>query len=372
MVAQRKRGQPQRARPALGVLPQALHVHLAHRHAGGRQHLRRLVERHRQVRLAQLGELVLHAQAAEPQRRIRARRDHQPERGRRTVQQVVDVGVHRVGDLVEVVEHQHDRLLALRQRGGQRRDQRVGPRARVRRELGDRLARAGARERLEHGAPEPPPVAVGGIQREPGHRPGSPAGADPASEQRGLAGAGRPGDQRQGPPDALVEGVHQPAAIDDRRLLGWVRELRGRQAAGRLAGGRGRHSSLAGERTSSPTTSPAGSEGNSPVRWRGSGLQTTRRTCYERPRSDRLPRPCHRPAGHRRCCRGAEVSRDRARRHGDHRAPRGREGQAPPAVAGRRGRRVGRAVGRPDRPDLLHAAVRHGDRRGSGRRRPEP
>ena len=89
------------------------------------------------------------------------------------MQQLVDVGVHRVGDLVEVVEHEHDRLLRSASAVVSADDQRVGPRARVGRELGDRLARAGARERLEHGAPEPPPVAVGGSSDSQATGPGA-------------------------------------------------------------------------------------------------------------------------------------------------------------------------------------------------------
>ena len=117
--------------------------------------------------------------------------------GRRAVQELIEVAVDRLGDLVEVVEHEHDGLVAPVQRRDQRRRQAVDPVLRVGGERRHGLAGARAVERLEDRAPEPPAVGVGGVEREPGDRPRRPAGRDPASQQHGLARTGRRRDQRQ-------------------------------------------------------------------------------------------------------------------------------------------------------------------------------
>ena len=83
MVAQRQRGEPERAGPALRAVPQAAGVLLGERHAGQLQHLLGLLEGQRQRRLADLGQLVAQPQPPEPQRRVGARGDHDPQRGRR-------------------------------------------------------------------------------------------------------------------------------------------------------------------------------------------------------------------------------------------------------------------------------------------------
>ena len=74
--------------------------------------------------------------------------------GGRTVQQAVDVGVDGLVDLVEVVEHEHERLLAALQRVGERGHEAVRSRGRVRGERTQRLTAAGTADRMEHRPPE--------------------------------------------------------------------------------------------------------------------------------------------------------------------------------------------------------------------------
>ena len=114
---------------------------LGERHAGRLQHLLGLLERQRQRRLADLGQLVAQPQPPEPQRRVGARGDHDPQGGRRAVQELVEVAVDRLGDLVEVVEHEHDGLVAPVQRRDQRRRQAVDTALRVGGERRHRLRR---------------------------------------------------------------------------------------------------------------------------------------------------------------------------------------------------------------------------------------
>ena len=216
---------------------------LGERHAGQLQHLLGLLEGQRQRRLADLGQLVAQPQPPEPQRRVGARGDHDPQGGRRAVQELVEVAVDRLGDLVEVVEHEHDGLVAPVQCRDQRRRQAVDAALRVGGERRHGLAGARAVERLEDRAPEPPAVGVGGVEREPGDRPRRPAGRDPAPQQHGLARTGRRRDQRQGALRPLVERFVQPSTHHRRRLFRRQRELRGRQCAGASDGGVSRRSS---------------------------------------------------------------------------------------------------------------------------------
>ena len=162
MVAQRQRGEPERAGPALGVVPQAAGVLLGERHAGQLQHLRVSSKRQRQRRLADLGQLVLQPQPPEPQRRVGARGDHEPQRRRRVVQELVEVAVDRVGDLVEVVEHEHDRLVApVQRRAGRRSGGRPGP-------AGGRRAPPPPRRRRRGRAPRGPRARSAGGRRRRG------------------------------------------------------------------------------------------------------------------------------------------------------------------------------------------------------------
>ena len=362
VAPQRQGGETERARPALRVLPQPPQVVGVQGQADGGQHLAGLGERHGERRLADLRQPVLHAQPRQAQGRIRAGRDHDPERRRGMVQQLIEVRVRGRAGVAEVVEHEHDRLRPVVERRRQRRHEALDPAVRLAGQRRHRVAGAGAAERLEDGVPERAPVRVGGVEGQPGHRAGRPAGADPAREQDGLAGPGRGGDERQRGLRAGVQRVEQPRPCDDRRLVGGHGEHRRRQPSRRSSRGK-----------NGPLLIPGSVVGRGKLpddrAWSCSfkhkqACQYSRpRTTHERPRGHRLSGPRHR-AG-RRLQRGPRAAspRARARGHGDRRAARRRQGEAAPAVHDRRRRRHGRAVGRPHRPDLLRPALRHGHRR---------
>ena len=168
-----------------------------------------------QIGRADLGQPAVEAQAAEPDRRVRARDDHEAQRRRRVAHEPFEILVHGVDDLVEVVQHEHDRLPRRPQRVGERRQHQVhahglaradrqrrdasspvarraprGPRARS---GGDRRRRCRARARRR--------VPAGGLRRSTSsaarscrHRPARPPGsAAPAPRRRGArAAAGAP------------------------------------------------------------------------------------------------------------------------------------------------------------------------------------
>ena len=111
------RRQAQRGRPALGAPPERREVLGRERDAQRVEQRAGLVEREAQVGGADLGQAAVEAQAAEPDRRVRPRDDDEPQRRRREAREPLEILVDRVDDLVEVVEHEHDRLLgALRAR----------------------------------------------------------------------------------------------------------------------------------------------------------------------------------------------------------------------------------------------------------------
>jgi hypothetical protein len=231
MIAKRQSREAQRTDPPLGVFPQPPDVRLVHRHAELRQHLGGLREREGELRGPDLGQLVLEPEPPEAQRRVCARRQDDAQRRRRAPEETVDVGVHMVADLVEVVEHQHDRRRALRQGGRQGVQHPGDPLLAVRPGRRGREFHAGAVNRLQNRSPETPPVGVGGIERHPRDGSRGPAARDPAPEEDRLACARGRGHQRERPTTAGVEPVDQPGALDDGALVCRKRELRRRQPA---------------------------------------------------------------------------------------------------------------------------------------------
>ena len=117
MVLQRHGREAQRRRPPLGAPPERREV-LGRQHDAQRAEQRAgLVEREVQVGRADLGQAAVEAQTAESDRRVRPRDDDEPQGRRREAHEPFEILVDGVDDLVEVVEHEHDRLLgALRAR----------------------------------------------------------------------------------------------------------------------------------------------------------------------------------------------------------------------------------------------------------------
>ena len=238
MGAQRDRRHPEPGRPALGPLPEDAHRGRLELGPAGAQQRAGLGLGEGEIALADVGQIAGEPHAAEPQRRVDPRRGDDPQRGRRMPQEPVEVGDRgAVADLVQVVEDEHDRLVDVLERVDQLGHDEVDALGRVDGERGDGLRRARARERLDHAAPEPPPVAVEPLERQPRERALAAARGDPRAEQRALAGARRGGDQRQRRLQAALERRVQARARDPARRDAGRSELRRGERVGDLGAG---------------------------------------------------------------------------------------------------------------------------------------
>ena len=119
---------------------------------------------------------------------------------------------------VEVVEHE-DEVALLGEGVDEPRQQHLAQRCGDRRRLqrGVAQGRARARQRLDDVRPQDHRVVVAVVHGDPGHRAAGRAVLPPRREQRGLAEAGRAGDQAEPAPPALVEAVEEPRAADGLR-----------------------------------------------------------------------------------------------------------------------------------------------------------
>jgi hypothetical protein len=224
--AHRQRRESQTGGPALGALPQRLGRLRVHRDVRCAEQLDGLREREGEVAAADLGELAGHAQPPDAQRWVHARGDHEAQRGRGMAEQPVEVAQRRrVADLVQVLEHEHDRLVEVLERVHESGEDQVRVLAGLDLELGYGPAQPGAPQRLEHAAPETAAVGVHRVERQPRGRAAARGG--PLAEQRALAGARGSGHQRQRLAHPGVEPRAEPRAMHHR--LGHVR----RQELGR-------------------------------------------------------------------------------------------------------------------------------------------
>ncbi len=216
MLRQRHGSEAQRCRPALRAPPQRREI-LGRQHDAQRSEQRAgLVQREVQIGRADLGQAAVEAQTTEPDRRVRARDDDEPQGRRREAHEPFEVLVDRVDDLVEVVEHEHDRLLGPCERVGERgRHQAHAHRlARAHRQRRDRVVTRRLGQRRQHPAPEAAAIRVVGVERQPGDRSRRTVLRDPRAQQRALAGTGRSGHQRDRSLHAEVELVEQSMAHD--------------------------------------------------------------------------------------------------------------------------------------------------------------
>jgi hypothetical protein len=176
MALQRQPGKLQTGDPPFGAGRQGGHAVGGQVEPGGLAQQRgRLVLGEAQVALAHLGELAAGPQPGQRQRRVGAAGQHQPQAGRRALQQQGEAAVDR-RRLDEVVVVQHQRQLSgpgdqLVDDGGHHRLQRgrLGPAQQRGEPLADRDPRP-----VQRGgdvAPEPHRVVVAGVQRHPGDRP---------------------------------------------------------------------------------------------------------------------------------------------------------------------------------------------------------
>ncbi len=225
-VPQRERGQLQGGDPSLGAAAEGGDVGGVEVEAGGRGEERGgLGVREAEVGGTDLGEIAAGPQPGEGQRRVGPGADDQPHLRRQPLEQERHPRLDRrtLGEVV-VVQHQHDvvgehaQLVEHHRQHGLDR-----PAAAEQRQ--PRRPRAGCRplQRREHVGPERVGVAVGGIERHPGHRASVTRGCQPGGEQRGLAEAGRRRHQREPGPGA--ERLLEPGAGDEPVARGRDEEL---------------------------------------------------------------------------------------------------------------------------------------------------
>jgi hypothetical protein len=184
VLLQRQCRQAQRGRPSLRAAPEHREVLGCKHDAEPAEEGAGLVQGEAEVGGADLGQAAVEAQTTEPDRRVRARDDDEPQRRRREACEALEVLVDRVGDLVEVVEHEHDRLRA----SGERVDKRGQYQLHLHRLAwahGQSLDGVVAR-RLgkcpQNRTPEAAAVCVIGVERQPAHRSGRPALGDPRAQ----------------------------------------------------------------------------------------------------------------------------------------------------------------------------------------------
>ena len=143
--------------------------------------------------------------------------------------------------LVQVVDHEHDRLVQRAELGDQALDDRVAVELRRRRELLDEPVRAGGgAQLLDHREPEPLRVALAALDRHPGDAIAEAGVVDPRPKQDGLAAPGRRRDQRHATRHAGREPLEQRSPRDQRAPVLSERQHRRvpRPARARRAGGR--------------------------------------------------------------------------------------------------------------------------------------
>jgi hypothetical protein len=196
---QRQRRQAQRGSPALGLLEEPLELVGVQLDPVGVEQRPHLGGGELQVLGADLGELVREPQPGYRQVRVVPRREDQAQvrglvlqQGRQPLQWL------RSGDLVEVVEDQHDRPRQLVEGVDHLGEEaRVPARVRRHREPPQRVVsghRGRGGQRVEQCRPEPAVVVVVGVERYPRRFPGGPL-ARPLGQQQRLSRPGRRADQ---------------------------------------------------------------------------------------------------------------------------------------------------------------------------------
>ena len=216
----REAEEPQSGRPALRALDDRRELVVGELDPHPAEQRARLGLVERELASAQLGEIAGDAQHVQGERRVDPRCRHEVQLRRRHAQYAVercDRGGRRE---VQVVDHEHERLLEL---GGglhealdERRRRVVARRSEP---VEEHLAPERRADRVEQLLPERRPVRL--PQRDPRERRLTRAVAQPRREEDGLAGAGRPGDECQRAlRGAGVEQLEEPVALDDggRRL----------------------------------------------------------------------------------------------------------------------------------------------------------
>jgi hypothetical protein len=125
VVLQRQAGQPQSGGPPLRPPPQRRDLCIRQCRAEGGDQLGGLGTTERQLVGAYLGQATGHPQSCQPQGRVRPRHEDHPELRRGSSEQELDIGQDRcVGQLMEIVQHEHHRARQVAKAVDQQRDER--------------------------------------------------------------------------------------------------------------------------------------------------------------------------------------------------------------------------------------------------------
>ena len=248
VTRERHRGQPQARGPSLGPCQEHGGGFGGKLDPGGVEELPRLLGREPEVGGTELGQLAGQAEAMESQGRVMAGgQDHvqQPWPPR---EQELQLRLRiRRDQLVQVVDHEHDRLIERLELRDQAPHQPFAVELRRRRELLHEPVPADrGTQLLDDRQPEALGVAFVALHRHPGRSCAEPRFIDPRAKQHGLPAAGRRRDERHARGDpggqALVQrsSCHDASGADGDRLL---------RSAHAVIVARGRHGSNVRERT---------------------------------------------------------------------------------------------------------------------------
>ena len=154
-----------------------------------------LVEREAQVGRAQLGQLAREPQAVQAERRLLAGREHDPQLCRQPREQHLQPGERVVGvELVQVIDHQVERLLEPLELAEESLDHRRAREARRRADPLDDVVAGRIGERVDHVEPEPLRVTLATLDGDPGD--GRVRVRGPGAQEHGLPAPGRRADER--------------------------------------------------------------------------------------------------------------------------------------------------------------------------------
>ena len=267
-LAQPQRSEIEQPGPSLRTPGQRCDGRLVRRGAGHRrEQLLRLGHRERQVVGADLDELALRAQPRQPQRRNRARDQHELHvLGQRRDGVVERAQAALVADRVHVVDYENDRALVRgkpdRERLDRRQDHADGV-AQLRERVGTG-ARAHPLDRRGERRPQPHGVVVAGVGAHP--RCGVPTLGQPQLHRDRLPIARRRHNQRQRRLPAAVERTAQAGSRDDPAPQPGRRQPARRVHAGKAAAEPGDRASFeTGERRGGGLRIPSGRRLRAPV-----------------------------------------------------------------------------------------------------------
>ena len=190
-LGERDRRQPQSRRPPFGALLEQRHAGVRKPDAGRLQQLSGLLQREAQIGLADLRQSARQPQPVQPEARVLAGDQHDQQLRRQPGQEVLEQ-LQRLlrAKLVQIVDHQGDRLVEQVQTRQQPVDDRLAVEGRRSADpLHQPVLTDGAGELVDDRQPEVLGIALATCDGHPGGPIGQPLGLDPGPQQHGLAAA---------------------------------------------------------------------------------------------------------------------------------------------------------------------------------------